>query len=197
MYSYNIEQAIRAAALLHQDQFRKGTVAIPYISHLAAVTFILRDYTNDESTLVAAWLHDTIEDTDYTAEELEADFGKTVAKTVITLSEPKEKDGEKLAWMDRKKAYAAQLKKGSQAALMIAAADKSHNFRSIIEEYHNDYARFVKDFGPHMEKRLEAYQLISNSINAKLKNDIVHEFNHTFEEYKNFITHVQTSQKKQ
>ena len=197
MYAYNIEQAIRAAAILHQDQFRKGAVAIPYISHLASVVFILRDYTNDEDTLIAAWLHDTLEDTDYTVEELEADFGKKVAKIVTSLSEPKEKDGEKLPWMDRKKAYAAQLKKGSQAALMIAAADKSHNFRSIIEEYYGDYARFVRDFGPHMNKRMEAYQLISNSINAKLKNDIVHEFNHTFDEYKNFITDVQKSQEKQ
>ena len=79
MYTYKIEQAIKAAALLHQDQLRKGVVPLPYISHLMAVMLILRDYTDDEDTLVAALLHDTLEDTDYTPEELETDFGKTVA----------------------------------------------------------------------------------------------------------------------
>ena len=88
MYTYRIEQAIKAASLLHQDHVRKGDVPIPFVTHLVAITFILRDYTTDEDTLIAALLHDTLEDTDYTAEELKEDFGETVAKYVLTVTEP-------------------------------------------------------------------------------------------------------------
>ena len=126
MYTYRIEQAIKAAALLHHDHVRKGDVPLPYITHLMAVKTILRDYTSDEDTLIAALLHDTIEDTDYTEEELVGDFGEIVASYVMTLTEPQSTPENKVPWLDRKKIYASQLKKGSKQAVMIAAADKTH-----------------------------------------------------------------------
>ncbi|MCA9362629.1 bifunctional (p)ppGpp synthetase/guanosine-3',5'-bis(diphosphate) 3'-pyrophosphohydrolase [Candidatus Kaiserbacteria bacterium] len=193
MYTYKVEQAIKAAALLHQDQLRKGTVELPYITHLMAVMFILRDYTRDEDTLVAALLHDTLEDTDYTLEELKLDFGETVAKYVETLTEPKYNGETKLSWVDTKKGYAKQLKTGPVEAVMIAAADKTHNFRSMVEDYYDDHDRYLRDFGTHLDARLEAYQHIANTINSRLKDGIVHEFNHTFEEFKNFIFDVKES----
>ncbi|MCA9357566.1 bifunctional (p)ppGpp synthetase/guanosine-3',5'-bis(diphosphate) 3'-pyrophosphohydrolase, partial [Candidatus Kaiserbacteria bacterium] len=106
MYTYKIEQATKAAALLHQDQLRKGEVALPYITHLVGVTMILRDYTDDEDTLVAALLHDTIEDTDYTLEELKADFGEKAALYVDTVSEHWYEGENKLPWLEVKKNYA-------------------------------------------------------------------------------------------
>lgn len=193
MYTYRVEQAIRAASILHQDQLRMGTLPLPYISHLIAVVLILSDYTHDEDTLVAAFLHDTLEDTDYTVEELIEDFGGPVSEIVLTLTEPKNIAGVKLSWLDRKKAYAKQLKQGSEAALIIAAADKAHNFRTIVEEYHGDYARFLQDFGPQTQERMEAYQIIANVINSRLKNNIVHEFNHTFKEFNQFLIDVEKS----
>lgn len=191
MYTYKVEQAIRAASILHQDQLRKGVVPIPYISHLIAVTLILSDYTQDEDTIVAALLHDTLEDTDYTVDELVADFGGPVAEIVRTLSEPTHRGESKLTWMEKKQSYAKQLKEGSQKALLIAAANKSHNFRTMVEEYHDEPERFTKDFGPKYVDRLEAYQNIANVINSRLKNDIVHEFNHTFTEFKEFLINVE------
>lgn len=191
MYTFKIEQAIKAAALLHQDQLRKGVVPLPYITHLMAVLMILRDYTSEEDVLVAALLHDTLEDTDYTREELETDFGPTVLSYVSTLTEPKYDGEKKLPWIEVKKGYAKQLRTGPIEAVMIAAADKAHNFRAIVDEYLEDHQRFLKDFGPHPELRIEAYQSIANAINNRLTDGIVHEFNHTFTEYKNFIFDVQ------
>ena len=112
MYTYKVEQAIKAAAILHQDQLRKGSVQLPYITHLMAVALILRDYTNDEDALVAALLHDTLEDTDYTIDELKTDFGENVATLVQTLTEPRYKNEVKVPWIDAKKGYAKQLRKG-------------------------------------------------------------------------------------
>lgn len=191
MYTYKVEQAIKAAALLHQDQLRKGSVPLPYITHLMAVMLIVRDYTDNEDTLAAALLHDTIEDTDYTIEELRKDFGDKVAKLVETLTEP-QRDGQvKISWLETKKIYAKQLRKGPPEAILIAAADKAHNFRSTVEEYFTEHDRFIKDFGPNLDARLEAYQTIANAINSRQADGIVHEFNHTFKEYKNFIFDVQ------
>lgn len=191
MYSYKVEQAIRAATILHQDQLRMGTLPLPYISHLMAVVLILSDYTDDEDTIVAAFLHDTLEDTDYTPEELQEDFGGPVKELVLTLTEPRVIGERKLSWIERKREYNAQLKKGSEKALMIAAADKSHNFRTVVEEYSEDHKRFLEDFGPQTSDRMEIYQTMANTLNSRLKNDIVHEFNHTFNEYKNFLINVE------
>jgi len=193
MYTYNVEQAIKAASILHQDQLRKGATPLPYITHLMSVMMILRDYTTDEDTLVAALLHDTLEDTDYTDEELQEDFGERVAILVKTVTEPKYIGERKLSWLETKKEYAKQLRKGPIEAVMISAADKSHNFRTMIDEYYNDHDRFLQDFGRDLNGRLEAYQNISNAINNRLSDGIVHEFNHTFKAFNEFIIDVQES----
>jgi (p)ppGpp synthase/HD superfamily hydrolase len=195
MYSFKIEQAIRAATVLHQDQLRMGTVPLPYISHLIAVALILSAYTDDEDTIAAAFLHDTLEDTDYTEEELREDFGGPVAEIVLSLTEHKtDAKGNKLSWLEKKKAYARQLKQASQAAPLIAAADKLHNFKMVVEEYSDDHNRFLKDFGPRGEERIEAYQEIANAINSKLQSDIVPEFNQAFTDYKQFLINVEKTQ---
>ena len=194
MYSYKVEQAIRAASILHKDQVRKGALPIPYISHLISVMLILSDYTNDEDTIIAALLHDTIEDTPYTESEMREDFGNNVTNIVLHVTEPSHnKNGVKTSALEKKVAYIDQLQVAPDAALMIAAADKSHNFRTVVEEYTGVYDRFFKDFGPSTDKRLEVYQAISDVLNSRLKNAIVHEFNHTFTEYIEFLINAKKS----
>ena len=187
MYSYSIEQAIKAASILHTDQVRKGDIPVPYISHLIAVAFIVNEYTDNETAVVAALLHDTIEDTDYTLQELTNDFGAEVAAIVATVSEPKVANYD-----ERKSTYVAQLQDGSAEALVIAAADKIHNMRSMIEQYHDNWESFERDFGTQIEGRTVFLEAVSTILNDTLENDIVHEFNHVFTEYKSFITHGKT-----
>jgi myo-inositol-1(or 4)-monophosphatase len=189
MYSYKIEQAIKAAALLHAEQLRKGPISLPYVTHVYSVMMILRDYTDDENTLVSALLHDTLEDTDYTFDELKVDFGEDVANIVSTLTEPKAK-GQELNWLENKKGYAKQLRTGPIEAVMVAAADKAHNFRCTVEDYFDDHDGFLRDYGTYLDTRIEAYQNIANAINNRLPDGIVHEFNHTFKAYKDFIFDV-------
>lgn len=190
MYSYRIEQALRAATILHKDQVRKGSVPIPYVSHLCAVTMIVSDYTDNEDVIVSALLHDTLEDTDYTPQELQEDFGGRVREIVEALTEPKADPAKSASWKEQKQLYAKQLKNAPSEALLIAAADKIHNMRAIVEEYFDDHPRFLADFRGTLEERMLMYQEISNAINRGLKNDIIHEFNHVFEEYKNFLINV-------
>lgn len=190
MYSYRIEQAIRAATILHKDHLRRGSMPFPFITHLMATAFTLLDYTNDEDVIVAALLHDTLEDTDYTVDELQEDFGGRVRDMVETLTEPSPTADMPMTWKERKLAYARQLKKGSEGALLIAAADKIHNFRTTVEDYSDAHERFYQDFGKNFDDRLEVYQAIANVINSRLSSPIVAEFNHVFDAYKQFLVEV-------
>jgi (p)ppGpp synthase/HD superfamily hydrolase len=182
VYSYRIEQALRAATILHKDQVRKGRMPIPYTSHLFAVAMIALDYTDNEDVIIACFLHDALEDTDYTATEMEDDFGGMVREIVEAVSEPQDTEYQKLTWKEQKEHYAKSLRKASTEALIVAAADKIHNMRSVVEEYYDDHTRFMADFNGSLEDRVLMYQDISNALNRSLKNDIINEFNHVFEE---------------
>ncbi len=190
MYSYRIEQALRAITILHKNQVRKGSIPMPYVSHLFAVAMIVMDYTKDEDTVLAALLHDTIEDTDYTPEELQEDFGGKVTEIVLALSEPQDTEKKQWSWKDRKGQYAKQLRKAPQEALLIAAADKIHNMRAMVEEYFDAHDRFLTEFAGNLDDRVMQYQDIANALNRNLKSDILTEFNHVFTEYKNFVEDV-------
>lgn len=75
-----VRDAFFLASELHKDQMRK--TGEPYISHPLAVAFYLAEYGADEDTIIAALLHDTVEDTHLTQKELETRFGKEVAQLV-------------------------------------------------------------------------------------------------------------------
>lgn len=193
MYSFRIEQAIRAAAVLHKDQVRRGQMPFPYITHLVSVAFILRDYTESEDVIVAALLHDAIEDTDYTLEELQEDFGGTVRDIVEVLTEPAGDTAEPVPWKEKKRSYIKQLRSGPEAATMIMAADKIHNMRSGVEAYYDDHDRFLRDFGGSLTDRVAQYEDLAQLVTKRLRGGIVDEFEHVFTEYKQFIHHVQVT----
>ncbi len=193
MYSYRIELALKAATVLHKNQVRKGNLPVPYVSHLFAVALIAADYTENEDVVVAALLHDTLEDTDYTAKELEEDFGGKVREIVEGVTEPQDHKEKQYSWRERKDHYSKHLKAAPEESLIVSAADKIHNMRSIVEEYFDDHHRFTADFGGSLDERIIIYQDIANILNSRLKNPILSEFNHVFTEYKNFIEDVKKS----
>ncbi len=76
MYSERREQAIRLMLRAHEGQIRKAEPEIPYVAHLIHVGLIvLGKRGGDEDTVIAALLHDVLEDTDVTPEEIDASFG--------------------------------------------------------------------------------------------------------------------------
>jgi (p)ppGpp synthase/HD superfamily hydrolase len=152
---------------------------------------IVSDYTADENTIVAALLHDTLEDSDYTEKELEDDFGGHVMEIVRSITEPPLKSNDRQGVGEQKKQYLKQLKHASESALIVVAADKIHNMRSVVEEYFDNHSGFLADFGSSLDDRLRMYQEISNTLNRILKNAILAEFNSVFTEYKHFIHDVE------
>lgn len=190
MYSYRVEQALRAITILHKDQVRKGAIPLPYVSHLFAVAMIVMDYTDDEDTVITALLHDTLEDTDYTPKELQEDFGGKVLELVLALTEPQDDESHQYSWKERKNRYAKALRNAPQESLLVAAADKIHNMRAMVEEYFDEHERFLSEFSGSLDDRIMQYQDIANALNRNLQSDILQEFNHVFTEYKNFIEDV-------
>jgi (p)ppGpp synthase/HD superfamily hydrolase len=190
-YSYAVEQAIRAASVLHKDQVKMGQVPYPYVTHLFAVAMIVADYTDDENTIVASLLHDTLEDTDYTEKELEDDFGGIVRDLVVAITEPRLESADRTARANHQKEFLKKLKEAPERALVILAAEKMHHMRTIVEEFYDDHSAFIAEFGTDIEEKMLFYQEVSNTLNRKLKNAILSEFNTIFTEYKNFIHDVE------
>ena len=122
-----LERAFLAAEKAHEGQFRKS--GEPYITHPVAVAEILADLGMDISTIVAALLHDTVEDTEYKLEQLKADFGKEVAQLVDGVTKL-----DKLTYGPT--AEAETLRKMVVAmsrdirVLVIKLADRLHNART-------------------------------------------------------------------
>ena len=113
---------------MHGDQIRKAT-GIPYVSHLFAVAALAMEHGADEDQTVAALLHDVIEDTPATFDDVAERFGPRVAEIVAACSDS---HGEpKPAWRSRKEAYVRHVGEMRGDALIVTIADKLHNARSI------------------------------------------------------------------
>jgi len=125
-----INKAITVATTAHRNQFRKGT-DIPYITHPFAVGMLLAQSQSDDNVIIAGILHDTVEDTSVTLEEIRALFGDEVATIVAGCSEP----DKSLTWEERKKHTIAELRNAPLEVQLVACADKLHNVTSMLEDH--------------------------------------------------------------
>lgn len=127
-----VDQAIIFAARAHAGATRKGT-NIPYIVHPIEAAAIVATMTDDKEVIAAAALHDVLEDTDATEEELLARFGRRIMELVSDETENKRKTlPAALTWKTRKQETITFLKtKAGRDAKMLALADKLSNLRAI------------------------------------------------------------------
>ncbi len=125
-----LKQAYQVARDAHEGQMR--TSGEPYITHPVAVARILADMRLDHETLMAALLHDTIEDTPVTKEELAELFSESIAELVEGVSKL-----DKLKFRDKKEAQAENFRKMMMAmtqdirVILIKLADRTHNMRTL------------------------------------------------------------------
>jgi guanosine-3',5'-bis(diphosphate) 3'-pyrophosphohydrolase len=122
-------RAMAFAAEKHRDQKRKGLDQLPYINHPIALARVLADECGieDIDVLCAALLHDTVEDTETTLEELEAGFGAEIAAIVAEVS-----DDKRLAKAERKRLQVEHAPHVRPAAKLVKLADKICNLRDIL-----------------------------------------------------------------
>ncbi len=159
-------RAWRVGAAAHAGQMRKS--GEPYITHPVAAATVLAEQGVDVETLVAAILHDTIEDTPLTGEEIAAEFGATVAELVEGVTKL-----DKLQFRDRQEAAAESFRKMMLAmardlrVILIKLADRLHNMRTLGAQGSEARSRIARE-------TLEIYAPIAqrlgmNRIKAELQ----------------------------
>ncbi|MCQ2087266.1 MAG: HD domain-containing protein [Bacilli bacterium] len=130
-----VDKAIVFATNAHKDVERKGK-GFPYIVHPLEAMAIVATMTNDQDLLAAAVLHDVVEDTEYTLEDIRKEFGDKVAEIVDSESDekiPGLSSGE--SWKQRKIIAIERLKNASIESKMVAMGDKLSNMRAIYRDY--------------------------------------------------------------
>ncbi|NNE44711.1 MAG: HD domain-containing protein [Gemmatimonadetes bacterium] len=135
--SQRIEDAITAATRYHAGQTRKGSGA-PYVLHPLAVAALVADAGGDEDTIIAALLHDAVEDAggaDARAEIADR-FGEAVARIVDGCSDTDEEP--KPPWRPRKEAFVLRVRRAAPEVRQVVAADKIHNARSLRRDLHEE-----------------------------------------------------------
>ena len=122
-------KALAFAADKHKNQRRKDVDASPYINHPISLADILCNeaHITDIETICSALLHDTVEDTETTADELEREFGRAVRDIVMDVT-----DDTDLSRAARKQAQIDHAAHISQKAKLVKLADKISNLRDIV-----------------------------------------------------------------
>lgn len=163
----NIElKAKKFAINAHRGQVRKSDPIKPMIVHPINVGQILKEYGYDSEVVAAGYLHDVVEDTKYTLEDIEKEFGKNIASLVDGASEP----DKSLSWEERKQHTIDRTKKLDQRHKAVICADKISNledFRFLSEIKGNyDFSAFKRGFDSQKWYYTEIYNslLVNDSI---------------------------------
>ncbi len=127
-----IEKAMAFARDAHKGQIRKNSNQ-PYIIHPIEVAEIIAEYEiNHEDLIIAALLHDVVEDTEHTLEEIQEEFGADVARYVRDVTDL----DKSLSWKTRKKNKIKHIRAASFDSKLLSAADKISNMRAFVQSIH-------------------------------------------------------------
>ncbi|MDZ4808471.1 MAG: HD domain-containing protein [Bacteroidota bacterium] len=171
-----VSQALVYATEHHQFQSRKGT-KIPYMAHLLNECKLLAEKDCSDEVLAASLLHDIVEDTDVTIEEVEEKFGKQVAEIVRGATEldklEKKAIQKENSWQQRKEHTINFLQNEATIdQLMVTGADKLDNLRSITYDYSKIGDAVWKRFNASKEKQSWYYNSIAAILADKGKKNI-------------------------
>src|SRR4051812_210233 len=140
-------EALLYASRHHRAQLRKGS-RVPYMTHLMSVSALVMEHGGSEDQAIAALLHDAVEDAPAgqggaVLADIRSRFGDTVADIVRACSDGLDADGNRSgSWAERKRPYVAGLADKPLDALLVTAADKTHNGLCIAA----DVRRYGQDF---------------------------------------------------
>jgi (p)ppGpp synthase/HD superfamily hydrolase len=121
------------AARHFHSEVRKGT-SVPYLSHLLSVAGLAMEIGAGPEGVLAAVLHDVLEDRPIDLSELEALAGPEVTRLVLNCSDSKKIDGEKAPWKERKLKAIEKIRGLDLKSLQVVLADKLHNSRCIVRD---------------------------------------------------------------
>jgi myo-inositol-1(or 4)-monophosphatase len=130
-----LDKALLFAIKAHSGVERRGK-GFPYIVHPMEAVAIVASITPDQELLAAAALHDVVEDTDYTIDDIKREFGERVAKLVAAESDlVVEGKSESDSWVERKQYAIDRLAKLDRDAKIVSIGDKLSNVRAMLSDY--------------------------------------------------------------
>jgi guanosine-3',5'-bis(diphosphate) 3'-pyrophosphohydrolase len=166
-----IKKATEYATKAHEGQVRKVR-GNPFIEHPLGVAKILQEAGMADEVVAAGLLHDVVEDTPYTLEDIEKEFGEKVVTLVASNTEKKlEDDGNKRAWDDRKKDTINAIPEKTLDELSLLLADKLDNLRSLLHDaivIEKQGEKIEDFFSKSMEDQVWYYTTIKEEVFANL-----------------------------
>ena len=170
-----LKRAFDHAALWHAKQVRKYPQArVPYLSHPAGVVAILARHGFDEAVQAAGALHDVVEDTDATFDDLDRLFGDEVSTLVRHVTE----EDKSLPWEERKQQSLERFPSKPWPAQALKLADKIDNLRSIVAcaaEFGNPWSQLKRG----RDAQLERFDALLEAAQALPAHPLVEEFAET------------------
>ncbi len=153
--------ALLYASRLHARQKRKGS-EVPYVAHLLGVAALVLEAGGDEDQAIAALLHDAVEDQggEPRLEDIRGQFGQRVAEIVAGCTDSY--TDPKPDWCLRKKQYLAHLPNASRDVLLVSAADKLYNARTLLADWRVEGNRVFERFKGGKDGTLWYYRALAD-----------------------------------
>jgi (p)ppGpp synthase/HD superfamily hydrolase len=171
--SERFDEALLYASRHHRAQLRKGS-QVPYMTHLMSVSALVMEHGGSEDQAIAALLHDAVEDAapgtgGAVLAEIQSRFGNVVADIVRACSDGLDADGNRSGtWAERKRPYVAGLAHKALDALLVTAADKTHNGRCIAADVRRYGRGFWSTFNASRDELLWYYTSVERAVAERL-----------------------------
>lgn len=176
-----LADACQTAIEWHDQQLRKQT-EIPYVSHLLAVASLVLEHGGSADQAIAGLLHDAVEDTAATLEDVRRLFGEEVARIVDGCTDATKDDKEVERsltshearlddWTKRKRAYVEQLRRADANVALVAACDKRHNLGTLLRGLRNpqeDRHRYMERFNAGPAHQIWYYESLAGALRDKV-----------------------------
>src|SRR3954462_1093706 len=171
--SERFDEALLYASKHHREQLRKGS-RVPYMTHLMSVSALVLEHGGSEEQAIAALLHDAVEDAPAgtggaVLAEIRSRFGDAVADIVRACSDGLDADGNRSGtWGGRKRPYIAGLATKPLDALLVTAADKTHNGLCIAADVRRYGQAFWSTFNASRDELLWYYTSVERAVAERL-----------------------------
>lgn len=159
MYT-DLEKAIQFSFVAHANQKRRNK-NIEFVIHPVSVGMMVKDAGCSDEYVISAILHDVIEDTSFTYEDIKKEFGEKIANDVLLLSENQDIDD----YIERKTDFLNKLKNCDENILIVECADKLHN---LLFDYEIDPSIIDKHSSGMKWFYSEIYKIVSSKCSNKL-----------------------------
>lgn len=184
-YTPRLDKAV-ALALHDFRRITRKESTVPYISHLFAVTALVAEAGGDEDQLIAAMLHDWLEDVpEASADRLERDFGPRVRDIVERLTDTT--THPKPPWRARKEAFVAAIAHAAPDVKLVCTADKLHNLQTLVRDLRRDGPATLDRFRGGREGTLWYYGAMADALGTGWSHALLDELRETVDVARAFV----------